>query len=77
MAKTYKMTLYVCDLEGNLTLQEIEDRIDNIALNGCAIGCVCHFADEQEGKDVKWDEDCELNYINCPTSAWEKYFEKG
>lgn len=71
MAQLYKMTLYVCDLEDDLSLNEIKTMIEQNALNGVA----CHFADEQTGPQVEWDDDIDLNYIDCPTSAWEKYFK--
>lgn len=75
MANLYKMTLYVCDLEGELPLREIKERIENLALNGIAVNCVCHFADEKVEKQVEWHDDIDINYTNCPTSAWDKYFE--
>lgn len=34
MAQLYKMTLYVCDLENNLSLDEIKTMIEQDALNG-------------------------------------------
>lgn len=66
MAQLYKMTLYVCDLGEDLSLNEIKTLIDQYALDGVAVNCICHFADEQIGKQVKWDDDIDLNYINCP-----------
>lgn len=76
MAQLYKMTLYVCDLEDNLSLNEIKTMIEQDALNGVFVNCTCHFADEQIGPQVEWDDDIELNYLDCPTSAWEKYFKE-
>lgn len=75
MAQLYKMTLYVCDLEDDLSLDEIKTLIEQDALDGVAVNCICHFADEQTGQQVEWDDDIDLNYLDCPTSAWEKYFE--
>ena len=75
MAQLYKMTLYVCDLNENLSLNEIKTLIDEQALDGCSVNCICHFADEQVGKRVEWDDDIDLNYIDCPTNTWDKYFE--
>ena len=76
MAQLYKMTLYVCDLQENLSIDEIKTLIKQDALDGVAINCICHFADEQIGKQIEWDDDIDLNYTNCPTSTWDKYFEK-
>lgn len=75
MAQLYKMTLYVCDLEENLSLSDIKTLIKQDALDGCTVNCICHFDNEQIGKQVEWDDDIDLNYINCPTSTWDKYFE--
>ena len=69
------MTLYVCDLNENLSVDEIETLIKQDALDGVSINCICRFANEQIGKQVEWKDDIDLNYTNCPTSAWDKYFE--
>jgi hypothetical protein len=76
MAQLYKMTLYVCDLEDYLTLDDIKVMIEQDALDGVAVNCICHFADEQIGERVEWNDNIDLNYINCPTSTWEKYFKQ-
>ena len=74
MAQLYKMTLYVCDLEDSLSLDEIETLIKRDALNGISVNCICHFADSKIGQNVEWNDDIDLNRCDCPTSAWEKYF---
>ena len=74
MAQLYKMTLYVCDLEDSLSLDEIETLIKRDALNGISMNCICHFADSKIGQNVEWNDDIDLNRCDCPTSAWEKYF---
>lgn len=75
MAQLYKMTLYVCDLQENLSIDEIKTLIKQDALDGVSINCICRFANEQIGKQVEWNDNIDLNYTNCPTSAWDKYFE--
>lgn len=74
MAQFYKMTLYVCDLEENLSLDDIKDLIENEALDGIAINCMCKFANEKIGKRIDFNDGLDINKIDCPTSAWEKYF---
>ena len=37
MAQFYKMTLYVCDLEDDLSLKEIKTLIDERALSGVSV----------------------------------------
>lgn len=76
MAQLYKMTLYVCDLEDNLSLNEIKTLIEERALDGVSVSCICHFDGEQIGAQIEWDDDIDLNYIDCPTSTWEKYFKR-
>ena len=69
MAQLYKMTLYVCDLEDDLALDEIKTLIKQDALDGVAVNCICHFADEQTSPQVEWDDDIDLNYLDRPTYA--------
>ena len=76
MAQLYKMTLYVCDLNENLSLDDIKVLINQNALDGCSVNCITHFANEQVGDQIGWDDDVDLNQCRCPTSAWEKYFQK-
>ena len=76
MAKLYKMTLYVCDLEGDLDLKQIKELIDDRGLDGISISCVTHYSDEQEGPYIEWYDDIDLNYKNSTTEQWEKYFNK-
>ena len=75
MAQLYKMTLYVCDLEEDLSLDEIKTMIKEDAMSDISVSCICHFADEQVGKRVEWDDDIDLNRLDCPNAAWDKYFE--
>lgn len=75
MAKLYKMTIYVCDLEGDLTIDEIKQRIDDRALDGIAVSCVTHYANEKVWPEIEWDDDIDLNYCDSTDEQWEKYFE--
>lgn len=75
MAQLYKMTLYACDLDSDLSLDEIKTLIEERALNGICVNCICHFADEKVGEEIEWYDDIDLNYCDCPTSTWEKYFK--
>ena len=40
MAQLYKMTLYVCDLEDGLFINEIKTLIKQDALDGVAVNCI-------------------------------------
>lgn len=66
MAQLYKMTLYVCDLDDSLSLDEIKVLIEQYALDGVSVNCLCQFADERIGPQIEWDDDIDLNKYNCP-----------
>lgn len=74
MAQLYKMTLYVCDLEDNMGLQSIKRAIEEDALDGISVSCLCHFSDEKVGPEVEWNDDIDLNCGDCRTEQWEEYF---
>ena len=76
MAQLYKMTLYVCDLEENLSLNEIKRFISDDALDGISVSCITHFANEKVGPRIEWDDDIGLNYTKSTTEQWERYFEE-
>ena len=76
MAQFYKMTLYICDLEENLSLQEIETLIKDRALNGISINSICRFEKEKIGEQIEWDDNIDVNYSDCPISTWDKYFDR-
>ena len=67
MAQLYKMTLYVCDLEENLSLNEIKRLIKDDALDGISTSCVTHFANEKVGAHVDWDDNIDINYTSSTT----------
>lgn len=75
MAQLYKMTLYVCDLEEDLSLNEIKQLISNEALDGVSVSCITHFANEKVGPKIELNDDIDLNYTDSTTEQWERYFE--
>ena len=77
MAQLYKMTLYVCDLWGDLSLDEIKVLIEDRALSGVSTNAICKFTNEQIGDHIEWNDDIDINKLDCPISAWDKYFNCG
>ena len=75
MAQLYKMTLYVCDLEDALSLNEIKTLIKQDAPRWCCRKLHLPLCRRTGWPQVEWDDDINLNYLDCPTSTWEKYFE--
>ena len=76
MAQLYKMTLYICDLEENLTLDEIEMLISDRALDGVSISAITKFYDEKIGPQIEWDDDTDLNKTDSTAETWERYFQE-
>ena len=76
MAQLYKMTLYVCDLVEDLSLNEIKRLIRDDALDWISVSCIAHFANEKIGPRIEWDDDIDLNYTDSKTEQWERYFEE-
>lgn len=74
MARLYKMALYVCDIEDDLSLDEIKTLIKQDALDSIAVNCICHFADEQTGPQVEWDDDDERNPIYDDCHNFEDHY---
>lgn len=75
MAKLYRMTLYICDLEGNLDIEEIQSLIHE-SLNGCATNCGTHFSGA-ETSSAEWEDDIDLNKCDATDATWNAYFKKG
>ena len=65
MAQLYKMTLYVCDLGENLSIGEIQQLIDERALNGISTSCITHYAEVEIGQAIEWNDDVDLNKIGA------------
>lgn len=72
MAKLFKLTAYLTDVDGSFGEQDLEDYVmwrlrdellvDHIHLSSAGIG--------------EWHDDHPLNYMNCPEAEYEKYFKE-
>lgn len=62
MAQLYKMTLYVCDIEDDLSLDEIKTLIKQDALDGVAVNYIC---------DLERFYDC----YSCRCEFWSQEVE--
>lgn len=70
MAQLYKMTLYVCDLEGNLSLDEIKTLIKQDALDG-----VIDLLDKMDENNEIYDNmDWKTEY-ETQTNAKNEFFK--
>ena len=76
MAQLYKMTFYVCDLEEDLSLDEIKRLISDYAFDRISVSCITHFSNEKVGPRIKWDDDIDLNSTDSTAEQWERYFEE-
>jgi hypothetical protein len=72
MAKLFKLTAYLTDIDSSFGEQDLEDYImwrlrdellvDHIHLTSADIG--------------EWHDDHPLNYMDCPEAEYEKYFKE-
>ena len=73
MAILKKITMYVCNLEGNLSTDTLHKMIDNDVLDRISTNGFC-LLKEEKSKEVEWSDDYPLN--NCDKSddpsEWEK-----
>ena len=76
MAKLFKLTLYVCDLNGDLDLEKIKDLIDNRALNGVWENCITHYDGEKTGHEIEFYDGIDLNQSTATTEQWDRYFDE-
>ena len=72
MAKVYKATVYIVDM--NEEIQDldafeyrIEDRLGKWVL--------IHSADLKESKEFEWEDELRINNVNATTDDYEKYFK--
>lgn len=50
--------------------------INDDALDGISTSCITHYANEEVGPNIEWDDDIDLNYTNSTTEQWERYFKE-
>jgi hypothetical protein len=72
MAKLFKLTAYLTDIDGSFGEQDLEDYImwrlrDELLVDHVHLDC----ADIGE-----WHDDHPLNYMDCPEAEYEKYFKE-
>lgn len=71
MAKIYKFEAYVVDV--NEDFNDAEDYIDYINNRLKYGGDIVPF-NIQEVK-IEWDDDIDINKMNCPIENYDKYFK--
>lgn len=75
MAKVYKFELFVCDLDENMSIPEIEEVISRALLENKDFCCVCHFEDAEEGPLTDYDETMNLHQWEAAVDEWRQYFD--
>lgn len=73
MAILKKLTMYVCDLEGNLSTDILHQMIDTYVLGRSSTNGFC-LLKEEKSKDIEWSDDYPLNYCDKSDdpNEWEK-----
>ena len=71
-ARIYKIELYVCDLENNLTVPELEEMINDYVLSRTSTNGFCRLFKIKEN-EIDWNDDVQLNNIasNAKRETWE------
>ena len=75
MAKLYKMEMYIVDYNEiynhpNDALRDILDDAEN--------NSDCIFSEfNVEERNIEWNDDIDLNRINCSVETYRNYFKKG
>lgn len=83
MAKLYKFTTYICDLD-ETPLSElkhyIDDGLDNMGCRGRfprGERGLKYFNNEKIGPSIGWDDNIDINMLDSTTEQWEEYFYEG
>ncbi len=72
MAKLFKISTYLVDANNDFNdASELETYLDNQMRYGF-LG-PAHIEEADLGE---WDDNLPINYINCPESEFEKYFQE-
>lgn len=72
MAKLFKLTAYLTDIDGSFGEQDLEDYI-MWRLRDELIVDHAHIVSADIGE---WHDDHPINNINCPEAEYEKYFKE-
>lgn len=75
MAKLYKFTTYICDLD-ETPLSELKHYIDD-GLDNMGCHCIIHFDKEKICPSIGWNNNIDINMLDSTTEQWEKYFYEG
>lgn len=73
MAKIHKITMYVCDLGDNLSINEMQDIINDRVLNRISTTGFC-LLQAVKSAETEWSDEHPLNYRNNSNNSdmWEK-----
>lgn len=72
MAKLFKLTAYLTDIDDSFGEQDLEDYIMWRLRDELLVDHI-HLASADVGE---WHDDHPLNYMDCPEAEYEKYFKE-
>jgi hypothetical protein len=72
MAKLFKLTAYLTDIDCSFGEQDLEDYIMWRLRDELLVDHI-HLASADLGE---WHDDHPLNYMDCPEAEYEKYFKE-
>lgn len=73
MERISKFTLYVCDLNGDLTKEDLQTMINEYVLERRSTNGFCLLV-EEKSKEIEWHDDYPLNFSTKQGNpdVWEK-----
>lgn len=77
MARIYKMTVYVCDLDDDSDVEEIKWQIENYTEYASGGTTIVHCSDEEVGEEVNRPENIDAIRNDLTTERWKRYFQEG
>lgn len=69
MARIFKISGYLVDAVGDYDAKQLEVELKE------DYDLIAHHIRVEERDIGEWDDDCPLNYFNCPEEECEKYFD--
>lgn len=73
MERLSKYVLYVCDLNGDLTTEDLQEMIHEYVLNRRSTNGFCLLV-ENKSKEIEWEDEHPLNYTTNSSNpdVWEE-----
>lgn len=72
MAKVYKATVYITDMNDDLSNDEVKEALRNL---GYELGSDVHIAKVKVSDDFEWEDELKINSTEVTNKDYEEYFQ--